>query len=195
MRIYVRAVLFILCLGPLLYIILLTLTGGLGANPVERLTHFTGTWALNFILVTLSISPVRRLTGYHKIVQYRRMLGLYTFFYASLHFLCYFVLDQFFDFSEIIGDIVKRPYITLGLSAFLLLIPLAVTSTKKMMARLGKRWKQLHRLVYISATLAVLHFLWLVKADIREPVIYGTILVFLLLLRVVRVNQVTPVRS
>jgi len=187
--------LFILCLGPLLYIILLTLTGGLGANPVERLTHFTGTWALNFILVTLSISPVRRLTGYHKIVQYRRMLGLYTFFYASLHFLCYFVLDQFFDFSEIIGDIVKRPYITLGLSAFLLLIPLAVTSTKKMMARLGKRWKQLHRLVYISATLAVLHFLWLVKADIREPVIYGTILVFLLLLRVVRVNQVTPVRS
>lgn len=193
MRIYVRAVLFILCLVPLLYIILLTLTGGLGANPVERLTHFTGTWALNFILITLSVRPVRKLTGYLKIIQYRRMLGLYTFFYASLHFLCYFVLDQFFDFPEIIGDIIKRPYITLGLSAFLLLIPLAVTSTKKMMARLGKHWKQLHRLIYISATLAVLHFLWLVKADIREPAIYGTILVSLLLLRVVRINQVKPV--
>ena len=193
MRKHVRAVLFILCLIPLLYLILLSLTGGLGANPVEKLTHFTGTWGLNFLMITLSVTPVRQLTGLNRIIQYRRMLGLFAFFYACLHFLCYFVLDQFFDLPEIIDDIVKRPYITVGLSAFVLLIPLAATSTREMMMRLGKRWKQLHRLIYISATLAVLHFLWLVKADIREPVIYGVILISLLIFRVVRVNQVKPV--
>jgi sulfoxide reductase heme-binding subunit YedZ len=194
MRKRVRAVLFIVCLIPLLYLILLSLTGGLGANPVEKLTHFTGTWGLNFLMITLSVTPVRQLTGLNRIVQYRRMLGLFAFFYTCLHFLCYFVLDQFFDFPEIIDDIVKRPYITLGVSAFVLLIPLAATSTRKMMMRLGKRWKQLHRLIYISATLAVLHFLWLVKADIREPLIYGVILILLLILRVVRMYQVRPVQ-
>ena len=186
MRVPARVVLFIACLIPLFYLISIALTSGLGANPIERLTHFTGTWSLNFLLITLSVTPLRHLTGLHRIIQYRRMLGLYAFFYASLHFLCYFVLDQFFDFREILDDIIKRPYITVGFSAFVLLIPLAVTSTRNMMARLGKRWKQLHRLVYISATLAVLHFLWLVKADIREPVIYCAILILLLVLRIIR---------
>ena len=174
------------CLIPLFYLTSIALTSGLGANPIERLTHFTGTWSLNFLLITLSVTPLRHLTGLHRIVQYRRMLGLYAFFYACLHFLCYFVLDQFFDFREIMDDILKRPYITVGFSAFVLLIPLAVTSTRNMIARLGKRWRQLHRLIYISATLAVLHFLWLVKADIREPVIYGAVLILLLLLRMIR---------
>lgn len=195
MRKHVRAALFILCLIPLFYLIMLTLTSGLGANPIQRLTHFTGTWTLNFLMITLSVTPLRHLTGIHRIVQYRRMLGLYTFFYACLHFLCYFVLDQFFDLREIMDDILKRPYIMLGLSAFILLFPLALTSTRNMMLRLGKHWKQLHRLIYISATLGVLHFLWLVKADIREPVIYGVILILLLVLRVIRMYRVKPVQS
>ena len=182
---WIKAVLFIICLTPFIYILLLSTTGGLGANPIEELTHLTGTWTLRFLLVTLSVTPVRQLIGINKIIQYRRMLGLFAFFYGCLHFLCYFVLDQFFDLPAILEDVLKRPYITVGFSAFILLIPLAVTSTKKMMARLGKKWKQLHRLVYISATLAILHYLWLVKADIREPVIYGVILVILLLLRII----------
>jgi methionine sulfoxide reductase heme-binding subunit len=183
MQKYIKAVLFIICLLPFIYIITIIVTDGLGANPIEELTHFTGTWALNFLLITLSVTPVRKLTRVNKVVQYRRMLGLYAFFYAFLHFLCYIVLDQFFDLHEILNDVIKRPYITIGFSAFLLLIPLAVTSTKKMMVSLGKKWAQLHKLIYISATLAILHFLWLVKADIREPVIYGTILVILLFIR------------
>jgi len=161
-------------------------TDGLGANPIEEFTHFTGTWALKFLLITLAVTPIRKLTGVNRVIQYRRMLGLYAFFYVLLHFLCYIVLDQFFDMGEIINDVLKRPYITLGFSGFLLLIPLAATSTKKMMILMGKRWKQLHKLIYISATLAILHFLWLVKADIREPVIYGVIFVILLLARVFR---------
>ena len=189
MRIKIKAVLFIICLVPFFYILLLTMTGRLGANPIEELTHFTGTWTLNLLLVTLSVTPLRQLTGINRIIQYRRMLGLFAFFYACLHFLCYFVLDQFFDLDAIMEDIFKRPYITVGFSAFVLLIPLAATSTKKMMAHLGKKWKQLHRLVYISATLAILHFLWLVKADIREPVIYGVILITLLLLRTFHVYR------
>lgn len=187
---WIKAVLFVICLAPFIYILLLSLTGGLGANPIEELTHLTGTWTLRFLLVTLSVTPVRQLTGINRIIQYRRMLGLFAFFYGCLHFLCYFVLDQFFDLDAILEDIFKRPYITVGFSAFVLLIPLAATSTKKMMSRLGRKWKKLHRLVYISATLAILHFLWLVKADIREPVIYGVILVILLLFRIIHVYRI-----
>ena len=158
-------------------------TDRLGANPIEEITHFTGQAALYLLLITLSVTPIRRLFGLTRLVRYRRMLGLFAFFYACMHFLSYFVLDQFFDFTEIGRDILKRPYITIGFAAFLLLIPLAVTSTDNMLRRLGKHWKTLHSLVYVCATLAILHFLWQVKADTREPLIFAAVLVVLLLLR------------
>lgn len=158
-------------------------TGQLGANPIEEVTHFTGIWTLNFLLLTLAITPLRRLTRINSFIRYRRMLGLYVMFYASLHFLSYFILDHFFDWQEIIRDIVKRPYITVGFLAFLMLLPLTLTSNKKMVARLGGKWRQLHRLVYLIAILAILHFLWLVKADLLEPAVYAVVLAILLLLR------------
>lgn len=168
---------------PLAWLVFALFTDRLGANPIEELTHFTGQAALYLLLITLAVTPLRRLFGFTRLVRYRRMLGLFSFFYASLHFLSYFVLDQFFDLAEIGRDILKRPYITIGFTAFILLIPLAVTSTDNMLRRLGKHWKKLHRLVYVCATLAVLHFLWQVKADTREPLIFATVLVILLLLR------------
>ena len=158
----------------------------LGANPIEKLTHLTGDWALRFLLITLAVTPLRRLTGWVWLMRLRRMLGLFAFFYALLHFSTYLVLDQFFAWQEIAKDIVKRPYITVGFTAFVLLIPLAVTSTNAMMRRLGRRWQQLHQLVYVIASFAVLHYLWLVKADTRDPIFYGLILVFLLGFRAVR---------
>jgi sulfoxide reductase heme-binding subunit YedZ len=135
------------------------------------------------LLVTLSITPLRRLTGRTDLIRFRRMLGLFTFFYASLHFITYIWLDQFFDPASIARDIVKRPFITVGFTAFVLLIPLAVTSTHAMMRRLGRRWQQLHRLVYAVSALGVVHYLWLVKKDLTEPLIYGTVLAVLLVLR------------
>lgn len=173
------------CVGliPLAWLVFALFTDRLGANPIEEITHFTGEVALYLLLITLSVTPLRRLFGFNRLVRYRRMLGLFSFFYASMHFLSYFVLDQFFDFAEIGRDILKRPYITIGFTAFILLIPLAVTSTDNMLRRLGKHWKTLHRLVYVCATLAILHFLWQVKADTREPLIFATVLVILLLLR------------
>ncbi|MFQ5659185.1 MAG: sulfite oxidase heme-binding subunit YedZ [Gammaproteobacteria bacterium] len=183
MRNHTRPILFILCLVPFALLISYGLTGRLGANPIKEITHFTGDWTLNFLLITLAVTPLRRLTGKSEIVRYRRMLGLFAFFYACLHFLTYLVLDQFFDWQEITADIIKRPYITVGFTAFVLLISLAITSTRKMKLRLGKRWKSLHRLIYCIATLGILHYLWLVKADVRTPVTYGVILILLLLLR------------
>ncbi|MCL5061424.1 MAG: sulfoxide reductase heme-binding subunit YedZ [Candidatus Thermoplasmatota archaeon] len=171
------------CLLPLARLIALGASGGLGANPIEFITRSTGTWTLVGLLVTLSVTPLRRLTGRADLIRYRRMLGLFTFFYACLHFVTYVWLDQFFDPATIARDIVKRPFITVGFTAFVLLVPLAATSTHAMMRRLGRRWQQLHRLVYPIALLGVVHYLWLVKKDLTEPLVYGAMLALLLTLR------------
>ena len=178
-----KSVVFLLCLIPFMLLVFNALTHNLTANPIKEITHFTGEWALNFLLLTLAITPIRKLTGLNALIAYRRMLGLYAFFYACLHFATYLVLDQFFDWREILLDVAKRPYITVGFAAFILLIPLAVTSTNKMVQRLGANWRKLHRLVYPIAVFAVLHYLWLVKADILPPLLYAAILALLLMLR------------
>lgn len=156
----------------------------LGANPLETVTYTTGDWALRFLLITLAMTPLRRMLGRGWPLRLRRMLGLFAFFYACLHFLIWLVLDQELQWQAILVDIGKRPYITVGFAAWLLLVPLAVTSTHGMMRRLGRNWSRLHRLVYPIAVLGVVHFLWLVKADLFEPLIYGGILSVLLLARV-----------
>ncbi|WP_455374695.1 sulfite oxidase heme-binding subunit YedZ [Kaarinaea lacus] len=156
----------------------------LGANPIEKITHRTGDWSLRFLLITLTITPLRKIFGWKQLVRLRRMFGLFAFFYVCIHFSIYIVFDHFFDVNEIAKDIVKRPYVTVGFTAFLLLIPLAITSTNKMMKRLGKSWKQLHQLVYVIAVLGILHYLWLVKADVLQPVIHAIILLILLSVRV-----------
>jgi sulfoxide reductase heme-binding subunit YedZ len=158
---------------------------GLGANPIEQLIHRCGLWGLIFLLVTLSVTPVRMLTGQNWLIRFRRMFGLFAFFYICLHFLVYSGLDQRFDLTAIGEDIVKRPYITLGITGLVLLIPLALTSTASMMRRLGPRWLQLHRLVYLIAMLGVWHFYWQVKKDISEPLLYAGILALLLAYRAV----------
>lgn len=175
--------LFAVCLLPLARLFVLGSGGGLGANPIEFITHSTGTWTLVGLLVTLSVTPLRRLTGRADLIRYRRMLGLFAFFYAILHFMTYLWLDQFFDFASIAKDIVKRPFITVGFVAFVLLIPLAVTSTRAMMRRLGRRWQPLHRLVYLIALLGVIHYVWLVKKDLTQPLMFGAVLVLLLAMR------------
>jgi len=157
---------------------------GLGANPIEELLHQLGRWGLKFLLLSLAITPLRRWTGWNWLIRFRRMLGLFAFFYIVLHFLTYAILDQGLDLAVVIEDIIKRPYITLGMAAFLLLIPLALTSTKSMMRRLGKRWQKLHRLVYIIAILAVWHFYWQVKLDTLDATIYAIVLAVLLMTRV-----------
>jgi methionine sulfoxide reductase heme-binding subunit len=159
---------------------------GLGANPIEVITHSTGDWTLILILTTLSITPLRRLTRQYWLIGTRRMIGLFAFFYACLHFLTYIWLDKFFDFHEMLKDIAKRPFITVGFSAFVLLIPLSLTSTAWSIRRLGgKNWQRLHRLIYATAILGVIHYYWLVKADKRKPLEYGFVLSLLLLYRVV----------
>ncbi len=158
----------------------------LSANPIEFITHKTGIWTLTFLLITLSITPLRKITGQHWLIQLRRMLGLFAFFYGCLHLSTYVVLDHFFDWERIVADVYKRPYVTAGFAAFVMLVPLALTSTSGMIRRLGgRRWQALHRLIYASAIAGVVHFLWLVKADILEPAIYGAILAVLLGFRVV----------
>ena len=152
----------------------------LGANPIEVITRSTGTSTLVFLLLTLTVTPLRRISGQQWLIKLRRMLGLYAFFYACLHFSTYIWLDQFFDLEEIVKDVIKRPFITVGFASFVLLIPLALTSTTGMIRRLGKRWQQLHRLVYVIGVGGVVHFLWLVKADLTQPIIYGSILGLLL---------------
>ncbi len=177
--------LFLLCLVPLASLVYGLLSDTLGANPIEALTRGLGDWTLRFLLITLAVTPLRRLSGVGWLLKLRRMLGLYTFFYALLHFASYVWLDQFFDWAEIGKDIVKRPFITVGFASLLLLLPLAVTSTNAMMKRLGgHRWQVLHRAVYAIGIFAVLHFWWMVKKDINEPAIYAAILTLLLGLRV-----------
>ena len=160
-------------------------TDDLTANPIEFITHFTGDWSLIFLLATLSVTPLRKILGWNDLIKFRRMLGLFAFFYALLHFSTFMVLDHFFDFPAIVKDIIKRPYVTAGFTGFVLMIPLAITSTAAMIRRLGKRWQQLHRLVYVAAIAGVVHFYWLVKADIRRPVQYGAVLALLLGCRLV----------
>jgi methionine sulfoxide reductase heme-binding subunit len=170
----------LICLVPSAQLIYNALTDNLGANPIEAITRFTGSWALIFLLITLSVTPLRKISGWNQLIKFRRMLGLFAFFYALLHFSTFVVLDHFFDFERIIKDIYKRPYVTAGFTAFVLMIPLALTSTSGMIRRLGRRWQQLHRLVYVVAIAAVIHFYWLVKADIRRPLMYGSVLAVLL---------------
>jgi sulfoxide reductase heme-binding subunit YedZ len=178
-----KTVLFIACLLPAGGMILgiYGVEGfGLGANPVEELIHRNGEWALRLLLATLAVTPIRRLTGAAWLVRLRRMLGLFAFFYAILHFLAYAIIDQGLALDFIIEDVIERPFITLGVLALLMLLPLAATSTDGMMRRLGRRWKKLHRLVYPIAILGVWHYWWQVKQDVREPVVYAAILAILL---------------
>lgn len=157
----------------------------LGANPIEAITRSTGTWTLVFLLVTLAVTPARRVTGWNWLLRLRRMLGLYAFFYGVLHLITYLWLDQFFDVAAILKDILKRPFITVGFAAFVLMIPLAATSTNAMVRRLGAaRWRALHRLVYVTAVCGVVHYWWLVKRDLTEPAIYAGVLALLLGYRV-----------
>ena len=180
---FIKPFIFSLCLLPLILLFRNFYLDELGANPFEVLTRSTGEWTLRFLLITLAMTPLRQLTGSAWPLRLRRMLGLFTFFYVCIHLSTYVWLDHFFDWDEIWTDIVKRPYITFGMLAFTLLIPLAITSTKKMMKRLGRRWKSLHKLIYVIAVLGVLHFLLLVKADLQEPIIYASILFILFLVR------------
>ncbi len=186
----IKGALFFACLIPLGRLVWFGLHNQLGTNPIEFITHSTGTWTLNFLLITLCITPLRQLSGWSWLIKLRRMVGLYAFFYACLHFITYIWLDQFFDVAAIIKDVIKRPFITVGFAAFILLIPLALTSTHAMLKKLGgKRWQSLHRLIYLIAILGVLHFWWLVKKDITEPLIYAVILASLLGYRVINSNS------
>lgn len=180
---WIKALLFVLALIPLARLIWLGVNDNLTANPIEFIERSTGTWALIILLITLSMTPIRLMTGIAWQIQLRRMMGLFMFFYACLHFTTYVWLDHWFDWSEISKHIIKHPYVLVGFSAFVLALPLAMTSTNGMMRRLGARWKQLHYTVYIVAILGVLHFWWLVKKDIREPLLYAIILFLLLGIR------------
>lgn len=183
---WIKPVVFVACLLPLARLGWKAYTGNLGANPIEVITHSTGDWILIFLMVTLAITPLRKLTGQLWLIRFRRMFGLFAFFYASLHFLTYIWLDKFFNLHEMLADIAKRRFITMGLTGFLLLIPLAITSTSGWIRRLGgRRWNLLHRLIYVSATAGVIHYLWLVKADIRKPLQYAAILSLLLGYRII----------
>ena len=180
-----KPVVFLTCLGPLSWLIWLALTDGLSPNPIDDITDTTGRWTLRFLLITLSITPARRITGWNNFIRFRRMLGLFAFFYSFLHFTTWFVLDQFFAFADMVNDVIARPFITVGFTAFVLMIPLAITSTKKWITRLGgKRWQLLHRLIYVSAVAGVIHYLWVVKLDTQGPLVYGAILAVLLAFRV-----------
>ncbi len=170
---------------PFVFLVLAAFNDSLGVNPVETLTHETGQWALRFLLISLAITPLRRISKINWIIKLRRMLGLFAFFYAVLHFITYIWLDQFFDWKEILIDIPKRPFITIGFISFVLLIPLAVTSTNAMQRRLKKKWLVLHKLVYIIPMLVVVHFIWSLKADYTEPLIYTIVFLILMLLRAV----------
>ncbi len=182
---WLKPAIFAVCLIPLGQLAYRAYDGDLGANPIDTVTRFTGSWALIFLLTSLAITPLRRISGWNELIKFRRMLGLYAFFYALLHFSTFVGLDHFFDLNRIGKDIIKRPYVTAGFTAFLMVIPLALTSTAGMIRRLGKRWQHLHRLVYLAAIAAVIHFYWLVKSDITRPVQYGAVLAALLGYRIV----------
>ncbi len=183
---WLKVVLFLGCLVPVARLGWRAYTNALGANPIEFITHSTGDWTLILLLTTLTITPLRKLTGLPTLIRFRKMLGLFAFFYATLHFTTYIWLDKFFNFHEMLADVVKRRFITVGFLGLVLLIPLAVTSTAGWIRRLGgKRWQQLHRLIYVSALAGVVHYIWLVKADLRKPLQYAAVLALLLGYRIV----------
>jgi sulfoxide reductase heme-binding subunit YedZ len=182
---YFKPVLFFACLVPVARLAWLGFHGGLGANPIEFITHSTGDWTLIFLLVTLSVTPLRKLTRQYWLINVRRMLGLFAFFYGFLHLMTYVWLDKFFDVREMLHDIAKRKFITMGMTAFTLMLPLALTSTKWAIRKLGRRWQALHRLIYCSAAAGVIHYIWLVKADLKKPLEYAAVLGMLLMYRVV----------
>jgi len=176
---------FLACLVPAVWLLFDTFTGGLSANPLEDIRDRTGIWTLRFLMITLAVTPFRRVTGWSSLIRFRRMLGLFGFFYAFVHLATYVWLDQYFDFAEILRDMfLKRPFIITGFISFLSLVPLAITSTRKWIARLGgSRWQMLHRLIYLGAAAGVLHYYWRVKSDIERPVAYAAVLMVLLAFR------------
>jgi methionine sulfoxide reductase heme-binding subunit len=183
----IKPVVFLACLGPLAWLVYNAFWGDLGANPVELITNTTGIWTLRFIAVTIAITPIRWVTKWNPIINFRRMIGLFAFFYGTLHFLIYFILDRSLIFDDLWEDIVKRPYITVGFTGFVLMIPLALTSTTAWIRRLGgARWNLLHKLVYVTAVLGVIHYWWKVKLDVTDPMIYAGIVSVLLGSRVAR---------
>lgn len=193
---WVKVPVFLLCLAPLARLVWGALHDGLGANPIEFITHDTGDWILIFLVLTLSTTPARKLLHLPELIRFRRMLGLFAFFYACLHFITYIWFDKFFDVSEMIVDVTKRRFITVGFTGFVLMIPLAITSTAGWIRRLGgRRWAVLHRLIYVSAVSGVVHYYWLVKSDVRKPVKYGIIVALLLGYRLVVTLQARRKRS
>lgn len=183
-----KPLVFLVCLSPALFVIgaVFGLTGDLGANPVEAILDQFGNWALRFIMITLAVTPLRRLSGWNWLSQFRRMLGLFTFFYAFMHFITWFVLDREMRLSDIVEDLTERPFITLGFTAVALLTALAVTSFTSIRRRMGQRWQSLHNMVYIIGILGVWHYWWQVKKDVTEPLIYAAILAALLSVRIIR---------
>ena len=182
-----KSVLWLLCLTPLLALVWKAFHNELGANPVEFITHATGNWTLRLILITLSITPARRLLKQPQLTRFRRLLGLFAFFYGCLHFSTWFLLDKSLDLGEMWKDVVKRPFITMGFLGFVAMIPLAVTSTAGWIRRLGgKNWQRLHRLIYLTGAAGVIHYYWLVKSDIRLPVMYAVLLAIVMSLRLVK---------
>jgi len=190
---WTKVLLFLACLIPLMILAwhgyLFSKNGFdavLTANPIEHITHKTGDWIIRFILITLCVTPLRKLLNQPKVTRYRRMLGLFAFFYGFLHLMTWMWLDKFFDLPEMLKDVVKRPFITAGMTGFALMVPLAITSTAGWVRRLGfARWQLLHRLVYFSALAGVIHYYWLVKSDVREPLMYGAMLAVLMSYRAV----------
>ena len=183
---WTKVVVFLICLIPFADLLWRFIKGDLGINPVETLQHGTGDWTIRFIVFTLCITPFRKLFKLPDLIRFRRMLGLYAFFYVCLHFLTYLGPDQSFDVSGMWKDVAKRPFITVGFAAFLSLIPLAITSTGGWIRRIGgKHWQMLHRLIYFAAVCGVVHYYWLVKSDVRKPVFYGVLVGILLLFRLV----------
>jgi methionine sulfoxide reductase heme-binding subunit len=180
----VKPLVFVVSLLPLAYLVFRVFTGRTGPNPAEDIQLATGVWALRFLVVSLAVTPLRRVTGWNAAIRYRRMLGLFAFFYASLHALSYIAFDQLFDLSGVAADVARRPFITAGMLAFLTLVPLALTSTKGWIRRLGPRWQSLHRLVYVAGIAAVVHYFWKVKADTTFPVRYALLLAVLFAVRV-----------
>lgn len=181
--VFFKVAVFVVALLPLLAMVHDAVTDNLGPDPIETLHFRSGDWTLRFLLITLACTPVRLLSGFSVQMRFRRMLGLFAFFYASLHMLVYLVLDLEFSWQQWIEEIPRSPYVIVGMSAYTLLVPLALTSTRRMMQRLGKNWKRLHRLVYVVAVLGVIHFFWLVKADLREPALYALVLMLLFAVR------------
>jgi methionine sulfoxide reductase heme-binding subunit len=200
---WTKVVVFVACLVPFLLLLVpfvkLITTGNapeLTANPVEYITHDTGTWTIRFLLITLCVTPMRNLLSQPKLVRYRRMFGLFAFFYVCLHFMTWFILDKSFSFSDMWADVLKRRFITVGMLGFAMLIPLAITSTAGWVRRMGfVKWQRLHRLIYFTALAGVIHYYWLVKSDVRLPLMYGAILTVLMLYRFFIWNQTRPNRT